>query len=161
LHGAVPQRITPLDPNGFGRQLHYVQDDSNGQRKPELKSFYEAVVKTLQGAEAILIFGSGTGASSAMTHLVAEMRRRHGRTGAAHCWRGGDRSATPERRQLLARARDFYAEMAPPGTAHSPSRKQDRPDDHASLTMAQQVAQAVGAFHQKTTGHVSKAVTAF
>ena len=29
-----------------------------------------------------------------------------------------------------------------------------------SLTMAQQVAQAVGAFHQKTTGHVSKAVTA-
>src|SRR5205823_2922916 len=35
LHGSVPHRITPYDPHGFGRYLHYVQDDSNGQRKPE------------------------------------------------------------------------------------------------------------------------------
>ena len=50
LHGSVPQRIEPYDPFGFGRDLHYNQDDSNGQRKPELRSFYEAVAKTLHGA---------------------------------------------------------------------------------------------------------------
>jgi hypothetical protein len=77
MHGAVPQRITPYDPFGFDRDLHYNQDDSNGQRKPELKSFYEAVAKTLHGAEQILMFGAGTGASSAMEQLLAELKRNH------------------------------------------------------------------------------------
>jgi hypothetical protein len=77
LHGSVPQRITPYDPFGFGRDLRYNQDDSNGQRKPELKSFYEAVAKTLQGAQKILMFGTGTGASSAMEHLLANLKAHH------------------------------------------------------------------------------------
>jgi hypothetical protein len=77
LHGAVPQRITPYDPGGFGRHLHYVQDDSSGQRKPERKSFYEAVAKTLRGAAKVLVFGSGTGASSAMERLLKELKRHH------------------------------------------------------------------------------------
>ena len=77
LHGSVPQRITPYDPFGFGRDLHYNQDDSNGQRKPERKSFYEAVAKTLQGAEQILMFGTGTGASSAMEQLLLDLKKHH------------------------------------------------------------------------------------
>jgi hypothetical protein len=77
LHGSVPHRIAPYDPFGFGRDLRYNQDDSNGQRKPEQKSFYEAVSKTLSGAEQILLFGAGTGASSAMEHLFAELKRLH------------------------------------------------------------------------------------
>jgi hypothetical protein len=77
LHGAVPQRIAPYDPYGFGRDLHYNQDESNGQRKPERKSFYEAVAKTLHGAEQILMFGAGTGASSAMEQLLAELKLHH------------------------------------------------------------------------------------
>ena len=77
LHGSIPQRIEPYDPFGFGRDLHYNQDDSNGQRKPELKSFYDAVAKTLQGAEQILMFGTGTGSSSAMEHLLAELKKHH------------------------------------------------------------------------------------
>ena len=72
LHGSMPQRITPYDPFGFGRDLHYNQDDSSGQRKPEPKSFYEAVAKTLHGAQQILMFGTGTGASSAMEQLLLE-----------------------------------------------------------------------------------------
>jgi hypothetical protein len=70
-------RITPYDPFGFGRDLHYNQDDSNGQRKPELKSFYEAVAKTLRGAKQILLFGTGTGSSSAMEYLLAELKKNH------------------------------------------------------------------------------------
>jgi len=77
LHGAVPQRIAPYDPFGFGRDLHYNQDDSNGQRKPERKSFYEAVAKTLQGAHQILLFGTGTGSSSAMDHLLEYLKQHH------------------------------------------------------------------------------------
>jgi hypothetical protein len=77
LHGSVPQRITPYDPFGFGRDLHYNQDDANGQRKPERKSFYEAVVKTLHGAEQILMFGTGTGASSAMEKLLLDLKHHH------------------------------------------------------------------------------------
>lgn len=77
FHGSVPQRIAPYDPFGFGRDLHYKQDDSNGQRKPELKSFYEAVAKTLRGAQQILLFGAGTGASSAMEHLLLDLKQHH------------------------------------------------------------------------------------
>ena len=77
LHGSVPQRITPYDPFGYGRDLHYNQDDSNGQRKPERKSFYEAVAKTLQGAQQILMFGVGTGASSAMEQLLLDLKHHH------------------------------------------------------------------------------------
>jgi hypothetical protein len=77
LHGSIPERITPYDPFGFGRDLHYNQDDSNGQRKPEQKSFYEAVAKTLRGAQQILMFGTGTGASSAMEALAADLKHNH------------------------------------------------------------------------------------
>jgi hypothetical protein len=77
MHGTVPQRIAPYDPFGFGRDLHYNQDDSNGQRKPEQKSFYEAVAKTLLGAERILLFGVGTGSSSAMEQLVLDLKKHH------------------------------------------------------------------------------------
>lgn len=77
LHGTVPHRITPYDPFGFGRDLHYNQDDSNGQRKPERRSFYDAVAKTLQGAKQILMFGTGTGASSAMEQLIADLKKNH------------------------------------------------------------------------------------
>ena len=77
LNGTVPHRIKPYDPFGFGRDLHYNQDDSNGQRKPERKSFYEAVAKTLQGARQILMFGTGTGASSAMEQLLLDLKKNH------------------------------------------------------------------------------------
>ena len=77
LQRSVPHRITPYDPFGFGRDLHYNQDDSNGQRKPEQKSFYEAVAKTLKNAQQILLFGTATGASSAMEQLLADLKHNH------------------------------------------------------------------------------------
>ena len=123
LHGSVPQRITPYDPGGLGRHLHYVQDDSDGRRKPELKSFYEAVAKTLEGAEQILIFGSGTGASSAMEELLAELKHHHG--DVAKRVVGSivlDETHLTED-QLLAKARDFYAGIASQRTTDSPTAK--------------------------------------
>ena len=108
LHGSVAQRITPYDPFGFGRDLHYNQDDSNGQRKPEQKSFYEAVAKTLKGAQQILLFGTGTGASSAMEQLVLELKKNH-KDLARHIVGS---IAVDEHHltegQLLAKARDYF-----------------------------------------------------
>jgi len=112
VHGSVPQRITPYDPGGFGRHLHNVQEGSNGQRKPERRSFYEAVAKTLASAEKVLLFGSGTGASSAMEELLAQLNRHHG--DVAKRIVGSivlDETHLTED-QLLARARDFYASLA-------------------------------------------------
>ena len=112
VHGSVPQRITPYDPEGFGRNLHYVQDRSNGERKPEHKSFYEAVAKTLRGADQMLFFGSGTGTSSAMDHLLAELKEHHADI-AKHIVGSVvvDASHLTED-QLLAKAREFYATIA-------------------------------------------------
>jgi hypothetical protein len=109
LHGSVPQRITPYDPFGFGRALHYKQDDSNGQRKPERKSFYEAVARTLEGAKQILVFGTGTGASSAMEQLLAALERDHKEL----VLRVVGTSTVDEHHltddQLLAKARELFA----------------------------------------------------
>ena len=77
LHGSVPERIVPYDPDGLHRHLRYGADDPSGQRQPELKSFYEAIAQTLSGAEKILIFGSSTGASSAMEHLLVDLKKNH------------------------------------------------------------------------------------
>jgi hypothetical protein len=119
LHGSMPQRITPYNPGGFGRHLHYVQDDSSGQRRPERRSFYEAVAKTLQGAEQILVFGSGTGASSVMEELLAQLKHHH--ADVAERVVGSvvlDETHLSEN-QLLAKARDFYATVTLQRTTRS------------------------------------------
>ena len=46
VHGAVPERIAPYDPHGYGRHLHSAHEWTDGKRQPERKGFYEAVAKT-------------------------------------------------------------------------------------------------------------------
>jgi hypothetical protein len=77
MRDSVPERIVPYDPDGTRRHLHSVDDEANGQRQPELKSFYEAIAQSLKDAEQILIFGIATGASSAMDYLVDELKQNH------------------------------------------------------------------------------------
>jgi hypothetical protein len=109
LKGSVPERITPFDPHGFGRHLHSVTDDSNGQRKPERKSFYDAVAKSLQGAAQILLFGTGTGASSAMEQLLDELKHDHADVAARIVGSVAVDEHHLTEGQLLARAKEFYS----------------------------------------------------
>lgn len=109
LHGSVPERIAPYDPHGLHRHLHYVEDDSNGKLKPELKSFYEAVARTLTGAQKILIFGSSTGASSAMEHLVGDLKEHHPDIARRVVGTVIVNEQHMSEDQLLAQARAFYA----------------------------------------------------
>jgi hypothetical protein len=108
LHNSLPHRITPYDPFGFGRALHYNQDDSNGQRKPEQKSFYESIAKTLQNATQILLFGTATGSSSAMEQLLADLKKNHPDIAAkiTHSLTIDEHHLTED--QLLAKARDLF-----------------------------------------------------
>jgi hypothetical protein len=110
LHGSVPERLIPYDRSGFGRHLHHVEANGSGQRKPERRSFYEAVARTLRSAEEILVFGSGTGASSGMGQLLAALRRNH--PDLADRVVGSivvdEHHLTED--QLLATAREFYAD---------------------------------------------------
>jgi hypothetical protein len=116
LHGSVPQRITPYDPFGFGRALHYNQDDSNGQRKPELKSFYDAVIKTLHGATQILMFGTGTGASSAMNQLLLYLKEHHHDLAGRVVGSIAVDEHHLSEDQLLAKAREFFVAVPSPSS---------------------------------------------
>jgi hypothetical protein len=109
LRDAIPQQLVPYDPHGFGRHLRSDTPETDGKRKPERKSFYEAIAATLLGAEKILIFGSGTGESSAMDHLLADLKENH--RDVAEKIVGSivvdDHHRTEA--QLLAQAREFFA----------------------------------------------------
>lgn len=110
-HGAVPIRLEPYDPHGHGRHLHSANEWTDGKGQPERKSFYEAIARTLQGAEQVLVFGSGTGKSSAMMQLLDDLREHH--LDVARKVIGSvivDAHHTTED-QLLAKARTFYEEF--------------------------------------------------
>lgn len=112
LHGSVPQRIIPYDPFGTGRHLHSIEDKPTGRRKPEEKSYYESIAKSLQGADAILLFGSGTGASSAMEALVADLQKNHADLAKRVIGSLVVNEQHLTEDQLLAKAREFYAGVA-------------------------------------------------
>ena len=109
LKGAVPEAIVPYDPHGYGRHLHSAHEWTDGKRPPERKSYYEAVAETLRGADQVVLFGSGTGRSSAMEQLYADLKDHHpDLAGKVVGSVVVDASHTTEG-QLLARAREFYA----------------------------------------------------
>ena len=111
VHGSTPVSIAPYDPHGYRKHLHSAHEWTDGKRQPERKGFYEAIAKTLQGAEQVLLFGSGTGRSSAMEMLISDLKAHH--SDVADKIIGSvvvDAHHTTEN-QLLAKARDFYAEV--------------------------------------------------
>jgi hypothetical protein len=111
LRGGVPQHIEPYDPHGHGKHLHSRNDETDGKRQPERKSFYEAVAATLRGADQILIFGSGTGESNAMDQLLADLKRNH-KDVAGHI--AGSIVVDMHHRtegELLAQAREFFLSL--------------------------------------------------
>ena len=110
VQGAVPEKLEPYDPHGFGRHLHSAHEWTDGKSRPERKSYYEAVAKTLRGAGQVLIFGSGTGKSSAMDQLLADLKVHHPDVAATVVGSVVVDAHHTTEGQLLAKAREFYAE---------------------------------------------------
>ena len=109
MHGAIPQQILPHEPDDYFRHAHNSKDFSRGEEKPDPNSFFEPVAKALQAPGRILIFGTGTGTSSEMEQFIAWLKVHHpevakriiGRLVVDEHHLSGD--------QLLAKAREFYA----------------------------------------------------
>jgi hypothetical protein len=107
--GAVPQQLVPYDPHGFRQHLHSDNETTDGKRAPERKSFYESISQTLRGADQVLIFGSGTGESSAMDQLVADLKKNHGDVAKHIVGSVAIDGHHQTEGQLLAHAREFLA----------------------------------------------------
>jgi hypothetical protein len=109
MHAAVPAKIVPyFEPNDTHRYLHIIDNVQHGLRKPESRTYYDHIAKTLDLGDRILIFGTATGASSAMDHLVVDLKQHY--PAIAKRVIGSviiDEKHTTED-QLLAKAREFY-----------------------------------------------------
>ena len=109
IHGAVPQKLHPLEPEALFRQAHDGKDFSRGKDKPDPNSFFKPLAKALQAAGQILIFGTGTGKSSEMDQFITWLKQHHPELAA----RIVGSLVVDERHlsedQLLAKARQFYA----------------------------------------------------
>jgi hypothetical protein len=107
MHGTRPVRVEPHDPEGRGRHVHPFRTD--GKHGPIRKKFYEAVATAMRGAERILMFGHGSGESSAMEELYADLERLHPDLAARVIGRIVDNPHHTTEDQLLGRAREFYS----------------------------------------------------
>ena len=114
LHGDSPHRISPYDPFGHGRDLHFSQTGGSGKQQPEQKSFYEAIAKTLASAQQILIFGTATGASSAMEHLLQALKAHHHDIASRIIGSVVVDEHHLTEDQLLAKARELFAKPSTP-----------------------------------------------
>lgn len=109
MAGTVPQTIEPYDPFGHLRELRSDQTGGSGTRQEIPRSYYDAVAKTLAGAEKVLLFGSGTGSSSAVDQFMAEISRHHKDVAdkVVGTVKIDEHHLTDG--QLLAKAREFFA----------------------------------------------------
>jgi hypothetical protein len=110
--GAIPQRVLPHKPDEFFRHAHNSKDVSRGQDKPDPISYFEPIVKVLQAAGPILIFGTGTGTSSEMEQFVAWIKIHHPDLSKRVVGSLVVDEHHLSEGQLLANAREFY-EAAP------------------------------------------------
>ncbi len=114
MDGATPQRILPYEPESYFRHAHNSKTTSRGQEKPDPNTFFEPVAKVLQSVGPILVFGTGTGTSSEMEQFIAWLKHHHLEVAKRvigslvvdehHLTKG----------QLLAKAKDFYANAQAP-----------------------------------------------
>jgi len=113
---AVAQQMRPHVPDDYFRHAPNSDQLSRGKEKPDPNSFFEPVAAAVSGATRILLFGSGTGTSSEMDQFSAWLKQH--RPEVAKRIVGSivvDERHLSEA-QLLAKAREFYAEN---GTALS------------------------------------------
>jgi hypothetical protein len=111
LRGTVPAGLRSYDPHGFAGHLRCAAENPTARRcEPDCESFYEALAKTLRGAEQIIIaIGTAPGARAAVNNLLAELRLRHRQLGERVLGTFSVDSPNPSDLQLLQGARDFYA----------------------------------------------------
>jgi hypothetical protein len=106
--GAIPRRFPSRGKDDIIRRAPNAMESSRGKEKSDRNSFFKPVAEALAGAEQILVFGTGTGASNEMSQFIQ--------------WAESHQLSLSERivgslvvdehhlteGQLLAKAREFY-----------------------------------------------------
>lgn len=112
IHGAVPQKLMPHEPDRYFRHAQNSQNLTRGKEKPDPNSFFEPVAKALQADGQLVIFGTGTGNSSEMVQFIAWLKHHHPElTKKILGSMVVDENHLTED-QLLGKAREFYANHA-------------------------------------------------
>jgi len=106
--GSVPEKIVPHSTHRNPRHVHNAQEHGGRQSRPAGPSFYKAIAENLEGADEILMFGTGDGGRKSMDTLLVELRDNHSElfhrvVGSLEV---GGKHATDE--LLLEKAREFY-----------------------------------------------------
>lgn len=112
MHGAVPQRLLPHEPDEYFRHAQNSQNLSRGKEKPAPNTFFEPVAKELKAAARLLIFGTGTGKSSEMDQFVAWLKIHHPELAKRIVGSLVIDESHLTDDQLLGKAREFYANHA-------------------------------------------------
>ena len=126
MHGAIPRRILPQEPEAHQRLANDAKDFSRRKDKPDPNSFFKPVANALKAGGEILIFGTGTGTSSEMEQFIAWLKLHHPDQ-ASHIIGSlvvDEHHLTDD--QLLAKARDFYATAAKSEDDHADHLEQRR-----------------------------------
>ena len=108
MKGSTPERVVPHHGLGHTNHVHSNHDYSDHIQKPNHKAYFETITNLLKDADKILIFGEGSGSSSAMDLYVAWLSEHHKplaekiqaavKIDQSHMTEG----------ELLARAREIY-----------------------------------------------------
>jgi hypothetical protein len=109
MDGTLPERILPHEPSEFFRHAHNSKDFARGREKPDPNSFFEPVAEALQAAGRVLVFGTGKGTSSEMEQFIGWLKGHHPETARRVIGSETIDEHHLSERQLLAKAREFYA----------------------------------------------------
>ena len=111
MQGAVPQQILPHTTHGHTPQTQNTLDFSRGRQKPDPASYFGAVATALGDEGKVLVFGTGKGTSSEMDlFLTWVTRNQPALTARIIGAQVVDENHLTEG-QLLALARQFYAQV--------------------------------------------------
>jgi hypothetical protein len=113
---AAPEVVSPHEPEAFFRHAHNSKDFTRGREKPDPNSYFGPVVRALQAAGRILIFGTGTGTASEMEQFVAWLGKHHPDVAKRVIGHQVVDEQHMSDGQLLAKARDFQPAAAAPAT---------------------------------------------
>ncbi len=119
--GAIAQQIRSHTPEDFFRHAPDSKAFSRGYEKSESRGYFEPVASVLKGAGQILVFGTGKGTSNEMDQFTVWLK--HHRPELAGRIIGtkvvGEYHLTDA--QLLAKAREFHADLGRATTTIPPT----------------------------------------
>jgi hypothetical protein len=111
IHGTLPERILPHEPDDYFRHAHNSKDFSMGREKPDPNSFFEPVAGALKGGGRILVFGTGTGTSSEMEQFLTWLKKHHAEVAGRVIGSQVIDEHHLTEAQLLSKAREFFRGM--------------------------------------------------